>query len=123
MSDPDVPSTPESAAPSTPEPAVPPPVEAVVPSPVEAAVPPPVEAAVPPPVEAVVPPAGGPAPDRNSWNWLLFLPIVVPLIPALFNVDSPRLFGFPRFYWLQLAFIVLGVTTTTVVYQLTKKRR
>ena len=36
---------------------------------------------------------------------------------------SPRLFGFPTFYWLQLAFIILGVTTTTVVYQMTKKRR
>jgi hypothetical protein len=31
------------------------------------------------------------------------------------------LFGFPRFYWLQLAFIILGVGTTTLVYQLTKK--
>jgi len=30
--------------------------------------------------------------------------------------------GLPRFYWLQLAFIVLGVATTTLVYQLTKKR-
>ncbi|MDO3701751.1 DUF3311 domain-containing protein [Micromonospora sp. C28SCA-DRY-2] len=62
------------------------------------------------------------AKDKSRWNWLLFIPIVVPLIPALFNADGPRLFGFPRFYWLQLAYIVLGVTTTTVVYQLTKKR-
>jgi uncharacterized membrane protein YhdT len=76
------------------------------------------------------PDAGTPPPaavskakDRSPWNWLLFLPIVVPLIPALFNADSPRLFGFPTFYWLQLAFILIGVTTTTVVYQMTKKRR
>ncbi|WSN14966.1 DUF3311 domain-containing protein [Micromonospora sp. NBC_01699] len=53
---------------------------------------------------------------------MLFLPIVVPLATPLFNQDSPRLFGFPVFYWLQLAFILLGVTTTTVVYQLTKRR-
>ncbi|GIG90228.1 DUF3311 domain-containing protein [Plantactinospora endophytica] len=62
------------------------------------------------------------AKDHSPWNWLLFLPIVVPLITPLFNTDSPRLFGFPVFYWLQLAFILLGVGTTTVVYQMTKKR-
>lgn len=60
--------------------------------------------------------------DRSPWNWLLFIPIVLPLIPALFNVDSPRVFGFPRFYWLQLAYIFVGVGTTTLVYQMTKKR-
>lgn len=62
------------------------------------------------------------AKDHSRWNWLLFAPIVVPLSTPLFNADSPRLFGFPVFYWLQLAFIVLGVATTTVVYQMTKKR-
>jgi hypothetical protein len=63
------------------------------------------------------------AKDKSSWNWLLFLPIVVPLITPLFNHDSPRVFGFPMFYWLQLLFIVLGVSTTTVVYQMTKRGR
>ncbi|MEQ4302220.1 DUF3311 domain-containing protein [Plantactinospora sp. B6F1] len=62
------------------------------------------------------------AKDHSPWNWLLFLPIVVPLITPLFNADSPRLFGFPVFYWLQLVFILLGVGTTTLVYQMTKKR-
>jgi hypothetical protein len=60
--------------------------------------------------------------DRSPWNWLLVIPIVVPLITIFFNGANPTLFGFPRFYWLQLAFIVLGVATTTLVYQLTKKR-
>jgi hypothetical protein len=64
----------------------------------------------------------GAATDRSAWNWLLILPIVVPLIPALFNMDSPRLFGFPTYYWLQLAFIVLGVATTSVVYRMTRDR-
>ncbi|MFE9955708.1 DUF3311 domain-containing protein [Micromonospora sp. NPDC005299] len=62
------------------------------------------------------------AKDSSPWNWLLFVPIVVPLITPLFNRDAPRLWGFPTFYWLQLAFIILGVSTTTVVYQMTKKR-
>ena len=60
--------------------------------------------------------------QRSRWHWLLLVPIVVPLITVLYNADSPRLLGFPRFYWLQLAFIVLGVGTTTLVYQLTKRR-
>jgi hypothetical protein len=63
------------------------------------------------------------AKDHSPWNWLLVVPIVVPLVTPLFNADSPRLFGFPVFYWLQLAFIALGVGTTTLVYQMTKRRR
>lgn len=71
---------------------------------------------------------GEPAPpasrtsDRSPWNWLLLVPIAIPLIPALFNAVEPTLFGFPLFYWLQLAFILLGVLTTTLVYQMTKRR-
>ncbi|TDB79056.1 DUF3311 domain-containing protein [Micromonospora sp. KC721] len=67
-------------------------------------------------------PTASRAKDHSFWNWLLFVPIVVPLMPALFNADSPRFLGFPRFYWLQLAYILLGVATTTLVYQMTKKR-
>jgi hypothetical protein len=61
--------------------------------------------------------------DRSPWNWLLLVPIAIPLMPFLFNSDEPRLLGFPLFYWLQIAFIALGVGTTTLVYQLTKRRR
>jgi hypothetical protein len=61
--------------------------------------------------------------DRSPWNWLLVLPIVVPLLTPLYNADSPRLFGFPMFYWLQFAFILVGVTTTSIVYQKTKRGR
>ncbi len=63
-----------------------------------------------------------PRSDVSPWNWLLAVPIVVPLLTFLYNSDEPRLAGFPLFYWLQLAFIVLGVTTTTIVYQMTKRR-
>ena len=61
--------------------------------------------------------------ERGPIYWLLLIPIVLPLLVPLFNADGPRLFGFPRFYWLQLAFIVVGVATTTFVYQTTKRRR
>lgn len=62
-------------------------------------------------------------PDRSPLNRLLLIPIVLPLSTVLFNRDEPRLLGFPAFYWLQLAFIVVGVGTTTLVHLLTKKRR
>jgi hypothetical protein len=72
--------------------------------------------------ETNVHPAGERA-DHSPWNWLLIVPVAVPLMTFLFNRREPELFGFPFFYWCQLAFIVLGVTTTTVVYQVTRKGR
>ena len=59
--------------------------------------------------------------DRSPWNWLLLVPIVVPLIVPLYNAVEPRLGGWPLFYWLQLAFVVLGVLTTVVVYRMTRR--
>jgi hypothetical protein len=61
-------------------------------------------------------------PERSRWNWLLLIPIVVPLLVPLYNANAPRLLGFPRFYWLQLAFLLIGVGSTGLVYQLTKRR-
>ncbi|WP_199487724.1 DUF3311 domain-containing protein [Actinomadura spongiicola] len=60
--------------------------------------------------------------DRSVWNLLLIVPIVVPLLTFLYNGETPRLAGFPAFYWIQLAFIALGVTCTLVVYRMTRKR-
>jgi hypothetical protein len=60
--------------------------------------------------------------DRSHWNWLLVVPIVIPLLTMLFNKEEPRLAGFPAFYWMQLAFIPLGVVTTLVVYRMTKRK-
>lgn len=61
--------------------------------------------------------------DHSPWNLLLLVPIVVPLLTFLYDDVEPRLFGFPRFYWLQLAFIGLGVLCTAVVYRMTKRKR
>jgi uncharacterized protein DUF3311 len=71
------------------------------------------------PATEVVPAARS---DRSPWNWLLVIPIVVPLLTPLYNHDSPRILGFPQFYWLQLLFILLGVITTTTVYRMTRRR-
>jgi hypothetical protein len=58
---------------------------------------------------------------HKKWNWLLLVPVIVPLTTLLFNADGPRLAGFPLFYWLQLFFVALVVVVTTVVYRLTKR--
>jgi hypothetical protein len=59
--------------------------------------------------------------DRSPWNWLLLVPIVVPLLVPLYNQSDPTLLGWPRFYWLQLAFVLLGVATTALVYRMTRR--
>jgi hypothetical protein len=72
-----------------------------------------------------VPPSGPRErrPDASPWNWLLAVPIVIPLLTPLYNHRGPHLFGFPAFYWLQLAFVVVGVASTSIVYQMTKRGR
>jgi hypothetical protein len=59
--------------------------------------------------------------DRSPWNWLLLIPIVVPLLVPLYNQTDPTIFGWPRFYWLQLVFVALGVATTALVYRMTRR--
>jgi hypothetical protein len=69
-------------------------------------------------------PPAGTAPrrsDRSPWNWLLVVPIVVPLLVPLYNHVDPTLFGWPLFYWLQLVFVAVGVLTTSIVYRMTRR--
>jgi hypothetical protein len=68
-------------------------------------------------------PEKAPRSDRSPWNWLLIIPIVVPVLTFIYNHDEPRLFGFPAFYWIQFLFILVGVATTSLVYQMTKPGR
>lgn len=74
-----------------------------------------------PPVD--MSPGGGPPrrSDRSPWNWLLLIPIVVPLLVPLYNQTEPKLGSWPLFYWLQLAFVALGVLVTTIVYRMTRR--
>ena len=59
--------------------------------------------------------------DRSPWNWLLLVPIVVPLLVPLYNHVDPKLGSWPLFYWLQLVFVGLGVLTTAIVYRMTRR--
>jgi hypothetical protein len=62
------------------------------------------------------------AADASPWNWLLAVPIVIPLLTPLFNRKTPIFLGFPAFYWMQLGFVLIGVVSTSIVYQQTKRR-
>jgi hypothetical protein len=59
---------------------------------------------------------------RSRWHYLLLVPIVVPLWLPLYDRLEPRLFGFPFFYWAQMAFIVLTMIITILVHMLTRRR-
>lgn len=61
--------------------------------------------------------------DRSPWNWLLIVPVVVPLLVPLYNHRDPELFGWPFFYWVQLVFVALGVVTTGLVYRMTRRSK
>jgi TRAP-type uncharacterized transport system fused permease subunit len=77
-----------------------------------------------PPADVSAGPPGDVAPrrsDRSPWNWLLLIPIVVPLLVPLYNSTSPTIGGWPRFYWLQLVFVALGVICTFIVYRATRR--
>ena len=47
----------------------------------------------------------------------------LPLIVPLYNQVDPTIGGWPRFYWLQLLFVALGVATTVLVYRMTRRTK
>ena len=55
--------------------------------------------------------------DKSPWHWLLWIPIVVPLSPALYNRIEPTLLGLPFFYWGQLAFAFLASGVVAFVHR------
>jgi hypothetical protein len=58
---------------------------------------------------------------RTRWNWLLILPAIGLLFPAVYARQTPELFGFPFFYWYQLAWVFLTAGITAVVYFLVRE--
>ena len=60
---------------------------------------------------------------NRGWYWLLAVPLVLTLIPSIYNHEDPRLIGIPFFYWYQMAMILLSVACTVLVYRNTVGRR
>ncbi|WP_312015690.1 DUF3311 domain-containing protein [Bradyrhizobium liaoningense] len=48
---------------------------------------------------------------------LLLLPFIGLIIVSFYNVREPYLFGFPFFYWYQLAWVPLTSLLTFIVYR------
>ena len=55
----------------------------------------------------------------NPWNLLLLVPFLMLITPWI-NFMEPRLFGMPFFYWIQFAFVPVGVICVAVVYLRTR---
>jgi hypothetical protein len=55
----------------------------------------------------------------SAWNLLLLLPFLMLITPWINSVE-PRLWGMPFFYWIQFAFVPVGVAAVAVVYVKTR---
>ena len=58
--------------------------------------------------------------SRGLWNWFLIVPAIGLAFPAVYSRPTPELFGFPFFYWYQIAWILLSAVLTAIVYFVTE---
>jgi hypothetical protein len=61
-----------------------------------------------------------PRSQSNKSLWLLVIPVLALIFPTLYNRETPTLFGFPFFYWYQLAWVFLATAVLGLVYKLRK---
>jgi uncharacterized membrane protein YhdT len=67
-------------------------------------------------------PTGGSS--RGLWLLVIALlapAVVLPLLVPLYDKTDPTLFGFPFYYWFQMALIPAAVVLTVIAYYLAKK--
>jgi Protein of unknown function (DUF3311) len=80
------------------------------------------------------PEGGGRDPDPTDPRWrltptkylvaaILLIAIVVPLLVPTYDQEEPRLFGFPFFYWYQLAWVFIAAGLCALCYWLLKRER
>ena len=71
--------------------------------------------------QGTVRPEAGEARDkRRYWAWLLAVPLLLLVYPGFYARSTPELFGFPFFYWYQLAVVIATALLTGAVYWLTR---
>lgn len=58
--------------------------------------------------------------SKRLYYWLLVVPFVATLVPSLYAHRAPELFGFPFFYWYQVAWIVISALIVWFVYCMTR---
>ena len=61
--------------------------------------------------------ASHPPKPRSAWNWILVLPPIGLLFPAFYSRPEPALFGFPFFYWYQLACVPVTSLLLYAIYR------
>ena len=77
-----------------------------------------------PPATGVDPATTGASRPVRRWIYpLLLAPFIGTLWVSTYASDSPRLFGFPFFYWYQFAWVLAGAGITALVYLVTTPRR
>ena len=62
----------------------------------------------------------GPSRRRSPASWLLLIPYLALLFPAVYARNTPVLWGFPFFYWYQLAWVLLTSILLGAVYRATR---
>jgi len=62
-------------------------------------------------------------PTKYAVAGLLLVGIVVPLLVSTYDRAEPRLFGFPFFYWYQLAWVFLAAGLCALSFLLLKRER
>jgi uncharacterized protein DUF3311 len=72
-------------------------------------------------MSADLPPSAARRSDHSPWNFLLLIPIVLPLLTFLYNHETPRLFGIPFFYWFQMLLAPLAVLGSVSAFYLARR--
>ncbi len=62
-------------------------------------------------------------PTKYAVTAILLFAIVVPLLVPTYARIEPRLFGFPFFYWYQLAWVFLAAGCCSLAFLLLKRER
>jgi hypothetical protein len=59
---------------------------------------------------------------RKGFQWLLVIPLVLPLLVPLYNRMDPQIWGIPMFYWFPFFCGAFACVIMTFVYLVTKGR-
>jgi hypothetical protein len=62
-------------------------------------------------------------PTKVAVSLILLFAIITPLLVSTYDSVNPRLFGFPFFYWYQLAWVFLAAACCSICFFLLKRER
>lgn len=74
-------------------------------------------------MSAELPPSAARRSDHSPWNYLLLIPIALPLLTFVYNSETPKLFGIPFFYWFQMLLAPLAVLASVSAFYLSRRTR